>query len=426
MISSKITETYRQILEEELQEATGCTEPIALALAGAKVREVLGDLPDQVDVYCSGNIIKNVKAVVVPNSGGIKGIDTAVVLGMTAGDPSVGLQVISKVNEEQKKELRDHLYRIDVTCHLATDVPSLYIRIEARKGSDSAMVEIQQTHSNFTRIERNGNVLLEKECTEEESVGADKSLMNVKDILEYAETVDLNEVKDIIERQIRDNTAICEEGLKNSWGEEVGRTLMDHLQSCDVRTRARAKAAAGSDARMNGCPMAVVINSGSGNQGMTVSLPVIEYAKEWNVSHEKLIRALVLANLIALHQKRYIGYLSAYCGAVSAATGAGCGICWLKGGNYEQLCQVITNNIAVIGGMVCDGAKSSCAGKISIAIETALQAVDMAFNGHVFRNGEGMVKGDIEKTIEAYGRMAAKGMKETDIEILNIMLEESC
>ena len=426
MISSKIAETYRQILEEELQEATGCTEPIALALAGAKAREVLGNLPDRADVYCSGNIIKNVKAVVVPNSGGIKGIDTAVVLGMTAGDASVGLQVISKVTDEQKKELKDHLKQIKVSCHLATNVPSLYIRIEAGKGNDSALVEIQQTHSNFTRIERNGEVLFEKECTDEESVGADKSLMNVKDILEYAETVDLDEVKDVIERQIRDNTAICEEGLKNSWGEEVGRTLMDCLESCDVRTRARAKAAAGSDARMNGCPMAVVINSGSGNQGMTVSLPVIEYAKEWNVSHEKLIRALVLANLIALHQKRYIGYLSAYCGAVSAATGAGCGICWLRGGSYEQICQVITNSIAVVGGMVCDGAKSSCAGKISIAVETALLGVDMAFSGHVYRSGEGMVKDDIEKTIEAYGRMAAKGMKETDIEILNIMLEESC
>ncbi|MBQ2657634.1 MAG: serine dehydratase subunit alpha family protein [Erysipelotrichaceae bacterium] len=421
-MDSRIKDAYKRILEEELQEATGCTEPIALALAGAKTAQVLGGVPEEADVYCSGNIIKNVKAVIVPNSGGIRGIDTAVVLGMSAGDPDVGLQVISKVTDTQRDALKKSLQDIKIRVHLAQNVPTLYIRIEARKGEDRATVEIQQTHSHFTLIKKNDVTLLSRECLQYEE-NADKSLMNVKDILEYAETVDLEDVKDIIEMEIRDNTAISQKGLEGGWGEEVGKTMLN-CGYCDVRFRARAAAAAGSDARMNGCPMAVVINSGSGNQGMTVSLPVIEYAKELDVSHEKLIRALVLANLIALHQKRYIGYLSAYCGAVSAAAGAGCGVCWLKGGGYEEICDVITNTIATVGGMICDGAKSSCAGKISISVETALMAVDMAMNGHVYRNGEGMVKNNIERTIEAYGRMAAKGMAETDVEILNIMMEE--
>ncbi|MBQ6335394.1 MAG: serine dehydratase subunit alpha family protein [Erysipelotrichaceae bacterium] len=424
MISSRIESVYAEILKNELVEATGCTEPIALALAGAKAREVLGFMPDKVDVYCSGNIIKNVKGVVVPNSGGIKGIDTAVILGMVGGKADKGLQVISAVNEEERALLKEELRRVDFHCHLAQDVPTLYIRIEASKDEDSVLVEIQQTHSNFTKIIRNKQTFLNKECEDGQDCGPDKSLMNVKDIYEYALYSDLSEVEPIIERQIKDNTAISEQGLCGNWGEEVGRNIREYEHSEDIRLRARAAAAAGSDARMNGCPMPVVINSGSGNQGMTVSLPVIEYARELNVSHEKLIRALVLANLIALHQKKYIGYLSAYCGAVSAAAGAGCGVCYLMGGNYEQICEVITNTIASIGGMVCDGAKSSCAGKISLAVEAALLGVKMAMNDKCYRYGEGMIKKDIEGTIKAYGRMAAEGMKATDVEILNIMLED--
>lgn len=424
MLNSEVMNTYKEILETELVEATGCTEPIALALAGAKAREVLGEMPDVVDVYCSGNIIKNVKGVVVPNSGGVKGIDTAVLLGMVGGDPNANLQVISKVNDEDRELLKKEKERVLFVCHLAQNVPTLYIRIEASKAENNVLVEIQQTHSNFTRIIRNGEVILEKKCNDDEYPGPDKSLMNVRDIYDYALNVDLKDVEAVIERQIRDNTAISVEGLKNAWGEQVGRNMKEYTNSSDIRLRARAAAAAGSDARMNGCPMAVVINSGSGNQGMTVSLPVIEYAKELGSSREELIRALVLANLVALHQKRYIGYLSAYCGAASAAAGAGCGVAYLMGMSYEQICMVITNTIATIGGMVCDGAKSSCAGKISLAVEAALLSVQMAKNENVFRYGEGMVKNDIEKTIKAYGRMAAEGMKSTDVEILNIMLED--
>ncbi len=424
MVNSRIAKVYAEIINSELVEATGCTEPIALALAGAKAKEVLGLMPDKVDAYCSGNIIKNVKGVVVPNSGGLKGIDTAVLLGMVGGDPNVGLQVVSKVDDEDRERLKNELKRIAFSCHLAQDVPTLYIRIEAYKGEDSVIVEIQVTHSNFTKIVRNGEVLLSSECKDDAYPGPDKSLLNVKDIFDYASNFDLSDVKETIKRQIDDNTAISNEGLKNAWGQEVGRTLLKACGKEDIRIRARAAAAAGSDARMNGCPMAVVINSGSGNQGMTVSLPVIEYAKEMKADEDRTIRALVLANLIALHQKRYIGYLSAYCGAVSAAAGAGCGICFLEGGSYENMCDVITNTIASIGGMVCDGAKSSCAGKISLAVEAALLALDMAMGKKCYQCGEGMVKKDIESTIEAYGRMAAKGMKSTDIEILNIMLED--
>ncbi|MBO7676548.1 MAG: serine dehydratase subunit alpha family protein, partial [Erysipelotrichaceae bacterium] len=248
--------------------------------------------------------------------------------------------------------------------------------------------------------------------------------LNVRDIYDYAKSVDISDVEKTILRQIEDNTAISAEGLKNCWGETVGQTIAQLNKDNNLRLRARAAAAAGSDARMNGCPMPVVINSGSGNQGMTVSLPVIEYARELGASKEELIRALVLANLIALHQKRYIGYLSAYCGAVSAAAGAGCGVAYLSGMSYEQICMVITNTIATIGGMVCDGAKSSCAGKIALAVEAALLGVEMTKKDNVYRYGEGMVKKDIEGTIKAYGEMAAEGMKNTDVEILNIMLED--
>lgn len=425
MLSDCTVKAYTEILEYELQEATGCTEPIALALAGAKCRKVLGCLPEKVEVFCSGNIIKNVKAVVVPNSGGLRGIDVAVLLGMIGGDSDRSLQVISDITDEHRKTLRHELLQDYVHVHLAENVPTLYIRIEAEAGQDSATVEIQQSHHNFTEISKNGEVISRHQAGDEHDVMAEnKELMNVRDILEYAETADVELFREVIERQIRDNTAICAEGLKNPWGEQVGRTLLDHYGNDSVRIRARAAAAAGSDARMNGCPMPVVINSGSGNQGMTVSLPVIEYAKTYDIDHEKLLRALALANLLALHQKRYIGYLSAYCGAVSAAAGAVCGICWLKGGTYQQICDTLSSTIATIGGMVCDGAKSSCAGKISMSVECGWQSMEMAMEKRAYRPGEGLVKKDIEKTIESYGRMARDGMAGTDVEILNIMLEK--
>ncbi|MBQ3375787.1 MAG: serine dehydratase subunit alpha family protein [Erysipelotrichaceae bacterium] len=423
MVSREVYNEYTALLKEELIEATGCTEPIALALAAAKARQTLGQMPEEVEVYCSGNIVKNVKAVVVPNSGGLKGIKVAALLGIVAGDADASLQVISHVDDEGRKALNEALEHVRVKVILAERVPPLYIRVKVRNGYNTAEIEIALAHTNVTRVIKNKEVLYSQDYDRDAIAGIETDKMNINDIIEYAETVDLDDIRETIERQIADNTAISNEGLRNNWGERVGQTLLEEYGN-NIIIRARAAAAAGSDARMNGCAMPVVINSGSGNQGMTVSLPVIEYARELNCDHDKLLRALVLANLMALHQKKYIGYLSAYCGAVSAGAGAACGICWLLGGTRKQIADTLVNAMATIGGMVCDGAKSSCAGKISLSIEAGIQGMKMAMKGLRYRPGEGIVKEDDDETVREVGRMGNAGMKGTDLEILHIMLEE--
>lgn len=423
MVSREVYNEYTALLKEELIEATGCTEPIALALAAAKARQTLGQMPEEVEVYCSGNIVKNVKAVVVPNSGGLKGIKVAALLGIVAGDADASLQVISHVDDEGRKALNEALEHVRVKVILAERVPPLYIRVKVRNGYNTAEIEIALAHTNVTRVIKNKEVLYSQDYDRDAIAGIETDKMNINDIIEYAETVDLDDIRETIERQIADNTAISNEGLRNNWGERVGQTLLEEYGN-NIIIRARAAAAAGSDARMNGCAMPVVINSGSGNQGMTVSLPVIEYARELNCDHDKLLRALVLANLMALHQKKYIGYLSAYCGAVSAGAGAACGICWLLGGTRKQIADTLVNAMATIGGMVCDGAKSSCAGKISLSIEAGIQGMKMAMKGLRYRPGEGIVKQDDDETVREVGRMGNAGMKGTDLEILHIMLEE--
>ena len=423
MVSREVYNEYTALLKEELIEATGCTEPIALALAAAKARQTLGQMPEEVEVYCSGNIVKNVKAVVVPNSGGLKGIKVAALLGIVAGDADASLQVISHVDDEGRKALNEALEHVRVKVILAERVPPLYIRVKVRNGYNTAEIEIALAHTNVTRVIKNKEVLYSQDYDRDAIAGIETDKMNINDIIEYAETVDLDDIRETIERQIADNTAISNEGLRNNWGERVGQTLLEEYGN-NIIIRARAAAAAGSDARMNGCAMPVVINSGSGNQGMTVSLPVIEYARELNCDHDKLLRALVLANLMALHQKKYIGYLSAYCGAVSAGAGAACGICWLLGGTRKQIADTLVNAMATIGGMVCDGAKSSCAGKISLSIEAGIQGMKMAMKGLRYRPGEGIVKEDYDETVREVGRMGNAGMKGTDLEILHIMLEE--
>lgn len=423
MVSREVYNEYTALLKEELIEATGCTEPIALALAAAKARQTLGQMPEEVEVYCSGNIVKNVKAVVVPNSGGLKGIKVAALLGIVAGDADASLQVISHVDDEGRRALNEALEHVRVKVILAERVPPLYIRVKVRNGYNTAEIEIALAHTNVTRVIKNKEVLYSQDYDRDAIAGIETDKMNINDIIEYAETVDLDDIRETIERQIADNTAISNEGLRNNWGERVGQTLLEEYGN-NIIIRARAAAAAGSDARMNGCAMPVVINSGSGNQGMTVSLPVIEYARELNCDHDKLLRALVLANLMALHQKKYIGYLSAYCGAVSAGAGAACGICWLLGGTRKQIADTLVNAMATIGGMVCDGAKSSCAGKISLSIEAGIQGMKMAMKGLRYRPGEGIVKEDDDETVREVGRMGNAGMKGTDLEILHIMLEE--
>ena len=408
------------ILKSELVPAMGCTEPIAIAYAAAKARAVLGKLPDTIVARCSGNIIKNVKGVTVPNSGGLKGIDVAAVLGAVGGKEELELEVISQVTEEDRKKTRELLEQGICSCELEEGEENLYIRITMAAGEDTAMVEIRSKHNHICRIERNGEILFSQEDLVKE-VSGDRSLLTVKNILEFADSLDPADVEEVLGRQIDCNRAISEEGMSGQYGASVGKTLVE-CEGNDVRTRAKAAAAAGSDARMDGCPLPVVINSGSGNQGMTICLPILTYAEEMGVSREKLLRALALANLIAVHEKYYIGSLSAYCGATCAGCAAACGIAYLKGADYEVISQTIINTIADIGGMVCDGAKPSCAAKIASAVDAGLMGYELAVRGKGFRDGEGLVAKDVEQTIQNLGRMGREGMKSTDVEILNIMI----
>ena len=462
-MEEKIYRSYIEILKEELVPALGCTEPIAIAYAAAKAAEVLKESNGEkvqiaehkteekagtadrngaksilqrasdncnghLDVYCSGNIIKNVKSVTVPNSGGMRGIEAAALLGLVGGDASRKLEVLEGITEEQREETRRLLEKKFCTCYLQEGVANLYIRAELTLEGHSACVTIEDKHTNIIKIEKDGVVLFEKACKAEADAGAKeqsdkRALLNVADILQFADEVRIEDIKDVIGRQIEMNTAISEEGLRNPYGAEVGRTLLNAYGD-DIKIRAKAKAAAGSDARMNGCSMPVVINSGSGNQGMTCSLPVIEYAKELKVPEEQLYRALVVSNLVAIHQKSYIGSLSAYCGAVSAACGAGAAIAWLNGGDYEAVARTITNALANTSGMVCDGAKSSCAAKIASAVDAAIMAYTLESANHCFQPGEGLVKDNVEDTIRNMGYVGRVGMKDTDVTILNLMIDQ--
>ena len=414
---------YLQILKEELLPALGCTEPIALAYGAADCRRLLGEDPVRIAARCSGNIIKNVKGVVVPNCGGMKGIDTAVVAGALYGDSSKGLEVLSSVTSDKAAELCKDVKRIKVEVSLLETEAKLHFIISMEGKDHSASVEIIHQHLNVVKSVKDGDVVFFKAFEEKEmnTELADRSGMNIADIISFAENAPLEELEEIIAPQIRCNKAISKEGLENPYGAEVGRVLMKAGNGC-LYDKMAAAAAAGSDARMSGCSMPVIINSGSGNQGMTVSLPVIVYAEEMGFSHEKLVRALVLSNLSAIHQKTRIGRLSAYCGAVSAAAGAAAAISWLDNGSIEQIDDTIVNTLATVSGMICDGAKPSCAGKIAVAVNAALLAHDMAMSGHSYRSGDGIVKDDVEKTVSGVGQIASDGMSETDSVILSVML----
>ena len=419
-------EEYIHILKAELIPATGCTEPIAIAYAAAKAKETLGGVPERCRVEASGNIIKNVKSVVVPNTGNLRGIEAATAAGVVAGDPDVQLQVISHVSQEDRKAILAYResHEIEVVPSLTDKV--FYIGITVWAGENSAKVVIEDYHTNITRIEKNGVCLFVAENKAQEQPEAQEpnyDLLSVKRIIAFADNVELADVEPLIARQIEYNTAISNEGLRNSWGAQIGRTILK-AQGNDVRVRARAAAAAGSDARMSGCEMPVVIVSGSGNQGMTASLPVIEYAKELQSSREQLLRALVVSNLITTHQKTSIGRLSAFCGAVSAGCGAAAGIAYLKGEEYTVIAHTIVNTLAILSGMVCDGAKPSCAGKIAMAVEAGLLGYEMyKYGGNQFMDGEGIIKKGVDNTIVTVGRMAREGMRDTDREILHIMTD---
>ncbi|MCI8490362.1 MAG: serine dehydratase subunit alpha family protein [Lachnospiraceae bacterium] len=414
-------QTYIDILKQELVPAMGCTEPIALAYCAAKARAILGRQPQKVLIEASGNIIKNVKSVIVPNTNGEKGIEAAAGIGITAGNADAGLEVLSQVTEEQKAEFKEYMKTAKFQVKQAERDLLLDIRVSVYSQDSYAVVRIIHSHTNIAYIEKDGNILLNQEIQKQaESDTPDYSLLTVQEIYHFAQIADIADVKSVLDRQIAYNTAISEEGLKNNYGANIGSVLIE-TYGTDVRNRAKAKAAAGSDARMNGCELPVVINSGSGNQGMTVSLPVIEYARELKADQDQLYRALIISNLTAIHQKTGIGKLSAYCGAVSAGAGAGAGIAYLRGGGYEEIAHTIVNTLAITSGIICDGAKASCAAKIATAVDAGIFGYDMYLKGQQFYGGEGVVSAGVENTIKNIGRLGKDGMKGTDKEILYIM-----
>ncbi len=417
-------QAYVKILEEELVPAMGCTEPIALAYAAAKARETLGCLPDRVEIGASGSIIKNVKSVIVPNTGHLKGIPAAAAAGIVAGDASRELEVIADVSEEETKAIAEYLKNTRITVEHIDQGITFDILVTVKKGDSYARVRIANYHTNIVLVEKDGEKLLDLPVEGEKEEGlTDRSLLDVEDIWDFVNTVEIDDIRAVISRQIEYNTAIAKEGLRGDYGANIGSVLLSAYGD-DVKNRAKAMAAAGSDARMNGCELPVIINAGSGNQGMTCSLPVLEYAKELKSGEDQLYRALTLSNLVAIHQKTGIGRLSAYCGAVSAGAAAGAGIAYLCGGGYEEVIHTVVNALAIVSGMVCDGAKASCAAKIASAVDAGILGYHMYLNGQQFYAGDGIVTKGIEGTITNIGRLGKEGMKETNEEIIKMMIEE--
>lgn len=420
--SDNIYKQYCRILKNELIPAMGCTEPIAIAYAAAKAKEVLGNVPDRLKIEVSGNIIKNVKSVVVPHTGGMHGIEAAAAAGAVAGNAELKLEVISHVTDDQISQIGEYLKTADIKIIPADTKKIFDIMITAYSGESSSFVRIADYHTNIICIKKNGKPLFEKETAEQAEKTADYTLLNISDIVDFADNVNISDVKQILERQIEYNMAIASEGLSLPYGANVGKTLLSS-HSNDLTYKMRAYAAAASDARMNGCELPVIINSGSGNQGITASVPVIVYARENSMSEEMLLRALCVSNLVTIHLKAGIGRLSAYCGVVSAGCGAASGIAYLQGGRYDMISHTIVNALAVDSGIVCDGAKASCAAKISSAVDAGLLGLDMYKNGNQFLGGDGLVKKGVENTIDVIGRLARNGMEETDREIIRLMME---
>ena len=424
-MNRELYNTYVHLLEEELIPAMGCTEPIAIAYAASIARAALGMLPEHVEIHVSGNIIKNVKSVIVPHTGGLHGIEAAVAAGLVAGDQQRELEVIADVTEEQIKQIKAYLEQTEITVAQAETERVFEIDLRAEKDGRRVQVKIVDGHTNVVLVRRNEEILYESsmlsEAPDEAVHKTDHSLLEVEKIVLFAEEVELEDVTEVLERQITYNTAIAEEGLRGKYGANIGNVLLTAYGN-SVGNRAKAWAAAGSDARMSGCELPVVINSGSGNQGITVSLPIIVYAEELHASKEQLYRALVIGNLIAIHLKTGIGCLSAYCGATSAGCGAAAGITYLYGGGYKEIAHTVVNALAINSGMVCDGAKASCAAKIASAVGAGLLGMEMYRQGSQFVGGDGIVTKGVEKTIMNVGDLAREGMAQTDKEIIQIML----
>ena len=424
MINEELYSKYVEILKEELIPAMGCTEPVAIAYAGALARDILGEMPISAEVVVSGNIIKNVKSVVVPNTCGLKGIENALAVGILFGDADAQLEVIANAPSSQMHKVQDFRNACPITLCRSQSSEIFDIQITLRSEKHSSFVRIIDHHTNVVSKKKDENVLYEKNVsTHVKKIPRD--ILSVKDIIEFADQVNINDVKKILDRQIKYNMAIAEEGIKNKYGANIGKVILNSYMN-DVKIKAKAYAAAASDARMNGCDLPVVINSGSGNQGITASVPVIVYAKELCVDKDRLYRALCVSNLITIHLKSGIGTLSAYCGVVSAGAGAGCGIAYLLSGDYKVISHTLVNALAMDSGLICDGAKASCAAKIAIAVESGILGLDMYYQGNQFYAGDGIVKKGVEQTIVSVSRLAQDGMRETDKEIINIMIEDNC
>lgn len=413
---------YIAILSEELVPAMGCTEPAAIAYAGAVARDILGQIPTSAKISVSGNIIKNVKSVVVPHTGGMRGIENALAAGIAVGDADLGLQVLSSIRHDQIPEISRLRERCDISLEHRKTSCVFDIAVSLYAGEHSAYLRIKDKHTNIVELRRDGEIIFKNENNEQETC-TDRSCLSVEEIVRFADCVNIEDVRAVLDRQIEYNMAIAEEGIKNNWGANVGKVFLLAYPN-DIKIKAKAYAAAGSDARMNGCELPVVINSGSGNQGMTASIPVIVYARELGIDQDRLYRALCVSNLITTHLKSGIGTLSAYCGVVSAGAGAGCGIAYLLGGGYREVGHTLVNALAVDSGVICDGAKASCAAKIAIAVESGILGYEMYKAGNQFHGGDGIVRKGVEKTIENISRLARAGMKETDKEIISIMIEE--
>lgn len=412
-----------RVLNEELLPAMGCTEPIAVAYCAALARDTLGAKPDRAEIFVSGNILKNVKSVIVPNTGGLKGVVSAAAAGIVAGVSEKKLECLSSVTGAQREEISVYKTQAAFSVEKSRSDSVFDIAIRVYHNENSAYVRIAERHTNVVKVTKNGNTLLDKECECQSNTDeCTRDDLTVKKIYDFVSHADLSEITPLLERQIAYNSAIAEEGLKNDYGARVGKVLLKSFGN-DVHNRARATAAAGSDARMNGCELPVVIVSGSGNQGITASVPLVVYAKELNAPHEKLLRALALSDLITIHLKTGIGRLSAYCGAVSAGCGAGAGICYLNGGELDDICHTLVNALAIDSGIVCDGAKSSCAAKIASAVEAGLIGMEMYASGSEFYGGDGILAADVEDTIKNVGDLARLGMKSTDEEIIRLMIK---
>jgi len=430
-MKEQIENMYIKILEEELKPALGCTEPIAISFLAASIKHYIGGLPESLIIEASGNIIKNAKSVVVPNTGGMKGIIVAAGAGFVAGDAKAGLEVLKAVSNEDIPRIKAFIENTSITLKKLESPSSLHIKMEAKLGEDVYKGELKDQHTNIVKITKNDDVLysLSEDSTSQgdKNILTDRSVLNVKDILEFASTVAISKVSNLIDRQVEYNTKICKAGLNEHYGIDIGRTLLKIYQKetprLSIRMKAVGETAAASDARMCGCPLPVVTNSGSGNQGLTVSIPVIVYAREMKVSKERLYRSLIVSNLLAIHQKTAIGRLSAFCGAVTAGTAAAAAIAYMRSSSYEAVCKTITTSLATTSGMFCDGAKQSCSNKIVAALEMSLFAMDMALKELSLDSGDGIIKENIETTIKGIGKIASQGMVTTDKVILDVMLE---